>query len=72
MVENSDNKSKKGFAAMDPERQREIASEGGRTAHMRGTAHEFDSEEARKAGQKGGQSRGKDQDGPPKPGVERM
>lgn len=44
----------RGFASMDPERQREIASEGGRAAHERGTAHEFSSEEARQAGSKGG------------------
>jgi general stress protein YciG len=41
---------KRGFASMDPARQREIASEGGKAAHQRGTAHEFTSEEARKAG----------------------
>lgn len=35
---------------MDPEKQREIASEGGKTAHEKGTAHEFTSEEAREAG----------------------
>jgi general stress protein YciG len=35
---------------MDPQRQREIASEGGRAAHEKGTAHEFTSEEARRAG----------------------
>src|SRR5215216_3407236 len=44
----------RGFAAMDAERQREIASQGGRTAHQRGTAHEFTPEEARDAGRKGG------------------
>ncbi|MES2947787.1 MAG: KGG domain-containing protein [Pseudomonadota bacterium] len=46
-----------GFASMDPERQREIASEGGRAAHESGNAHEFTSEEAREAGKKshGGQ-----------------
>ncbi|HMA09701.1 MAG TPA: KGG domain-containing protein, partial [Ramlibacter sp.] len=37
--------------------QREIASEGGRAAHEKGTAHEFTSEEAREAGRKGGQAR---------------
>ena len=42
--------SNRGFASMDPERQREIASEGGRAAHAKGTAHEFTSEEARRAG----------------------
>ena len=40
----------RGFASMDPQRQREIASEGGKAAHQKGTAHEFTSEEARKAG----------------------
>ena len=40
----------RGFAAMDPARQREIASLGGRAAHQSGHAHEFTSEEARAAG----------------------
>lgn len=39
---------------MDAERQREIASKGGRAAHARGKAHHFDSNEAREAGRKGG------------------
>jgi uncharacterized protein len=44
---------------MSPEKQREIASKGGRAAHQKGTAHEWTSEEARSAGRKGGQiSRG--------------
>jgi general stress protein YciG len=47
-------KSRRGFASMDPSRQREIASKGGRAAHQKGTAHEFDSSEARAAGRKGG------------------
>jgi hypothetical protein len=42
--------STRGFASMDPARQRAIASEGGKAAHERGTAHEFTSEEARRAG----------------------
>jgi uncharacterized protein len=42
----------RGFAAMDPQRQREIASLGGRAAHQSGHAHEFSSEEARAAGRK--------------------
>jgi hypothetical protein len=42
--------SNRGFASMDPQRQREIAAEGGRAAHASGNAHEFTSEEARKAG----------------------
>lgn len=45
-------KSLRGFAAMDPMRQREIASLGGRAAHQSGHAHEFTSEEARAAGRK--------------------
>src|SRR5215212_5364994 len=55
--EGSGKSSKRGFASMDPQRQREIASEGGRAAHEKGTAHEFTSEEAREAGRKGGQAR---------------
>jgi general stress protein YciG len=46
----SGNTSNRGFASMDPQRQREIASEGGRAAHASGNAHEFTSEEARRAG----------------------
>jgi len=42
--------SKRGFASMNPEQQREIAAQGGRAAHAKGTAHEFTSEEARRAG----------------------
>lgn len=53
---NNNNNSKRGFAAMDPEKQREIASKGGKAAHESGNAHEFDSEEAREAGRKGGQA----------------
>jgi uncharacterized protein len=47
-------KSRRGFASMDPTRQREIASKGGRAAHEKGTAHEWSSDEARNAGRKGG------------------
>jgi general stress protein YciG len=54
---NKQGSSGRGFASMDPQRQREIASEGGRAAHEKGTAHEFTSEEAREAGRKGGQAR---------------
>jgi general stress protein YciG len=39
---------------MDPDKQREIASKGGRAAHVQGTAHEWTSDEARAAGRKGG------------------
>jgi hypothetical protein len=55
----SERKERRGFASMSPEKQREIASKGGRAAHQKGTAHEWTSEEARSAGRKGGQiSRG--------------
>jgi general stress protein YciG len=52
-------KSRRGFAAMSPERQREIASQGGRAAHQQGVAHEWSADEARAAGKKGGQVSGK-------------
>lgn len=39
---------------MDPKKQREIASKGGRAAHEHGHAHEWTSDEARMAGRKGG------------------
>jgi general stress protein YciG len=45
---------------MDPEKQRLIASKGGKIAHQRGHAHEFTPEEAREAGRKGGQSVSRD------------
>lgn len=46
-------KSKRGFAAMSPEKHREIATRGGKSAHAKGTAHKWNSEEARAAGRKG-------------------
>ena len=46
--------SKRGFAAMDPETHKAIATRGGRACHEQGTGHEFTSEEARVAGRKGG------------------
>jgi general stress protein YciG len=49
-------KAERGFASMDPNKQREIASKGGHAAHERGTAHEFTADEAREAGRKGGQT----------------
>jgi general stress protein YciG len=45
---------RRGFAAMDRERVKQIASKGGRAAHAAGTAHQFSSDEARVAGKKGG------------------
>ena len=49
-------KSRRGFAAMSPERQREIASQGGRAAHQQGVAHQWSREEAKEAGRKGGKA----------------
>jgi len=50
----SQKKSIRGFAAMDAEKQRAIASKGGRAAHEQGVAHQWTREEARVAGKKGG------------------
>lgn len=58
----ADNTSKRGFASMDEEKQREIASKGGKAAHEKGTAHEFSSEEAREAGRKGGETVSQDRE----------
>lgn len=63
MADNNNQNSGRGFASMDPEKQRDIASKGGKAAHEKGTAHEFDSEEAREAGRKGGEARGRNQGG---------
>lgn len=49
-------RSRRGFASMDPEKQRQIASKGGKAAHAKGTAHEFTSQEAVEAGRKGGKA----------------
>src|SRR5436309_7301721 len=54
------NTSKRGFASMDPAKQREIASKGGSAAHAKGTAHEFTSDEAGVAGRKGGEAVSRD------------
>lgn len=54
MTEEAPKKQRRGFAAMHPDRQREIARLGGRAAHEKGTAHEFTPEQARQAGRKGG------------------
>ncbi len=48
------NPKKRGFAALDPEKRREISSAGGKAVHAQGKGHEFTSEEARRAGAKGG------------------
>jgi len=43
-----------GFAAMSADKRRDIASKGGKTAHLKGTAHEWTADQAREAGRKGG------------------
>ena len=48
--------SNRGFASMDTEKKRQIASRGGRAAHEKGTAHEFTPDEAKQAGRKGGEA----------------
>jgi uncharacterized protein len=48
--------SRRGFASMDPAKQREIASKGGKAAHQQGVAHQWTSDEAREAGRKGGEA----------------
>lgn len=53
-------KSDRGFANMDPDKQKEIASKGGKAAHAQGAAHEFTPDEARRAGLKGGKSVSRD------------
>ncbi len=58
----SDTAHKRGFAAMNQQLQRAIASKGGQAAHQKGTAHEFDSKEARLAGQKGGMAVSRDRE----------
>jgi hypothetical protein len=50
----TDERRRRGFAAMDRTRVKEIASKGGKAAHAAGTAHQFSSDEARVAGRKGG------------------
>ena len=55
--ENEKTTSNRGFAVMDEDKQREIASKGGKAAHQKGTAHEFNSQEAAEAGRKGGRAR---------------
>jgi general stress protein YciG len=72
-------KEDRGFASMDPTKQREIASKGGKAAHLKGTAHEWSSQEAREAGRKGGMASHRkhqpeiaQESVPENPGVERM
>lgn len=46
----------RGFAAMSPERRREIARRGGKRGHELGVAHRWTSEEAAAAGRIGGKA----------------
>ncbi len=55
-VQENKKSSKRGFAAMDREKQKQIASEGGKAAHRQGVAHRWTSTEASEAGRKGGQN----------------
>lgn len=52
----------RGFGSMDKERQREIASQGGKTAQRLGVGHKFTSEEARAAGRIGGKAKRRSSD----------
>ncbi len=65
-------KEDRGFASMDPAKQREIASKGGKAAHQKGTAHEWTSEEAREAGRKGGMASHRRKQSDRGPNEERM
>jgi hypothetical protein len=47
-------RNRRGFAGMDPEEQRRIASAGGRASHASGHGHEWSSREAQAAGRRGG------------------
>jgi general stress protein YciG len=69
---NPEGKKRRGFASMTSEKQREIASKGGRAAHIKGTAHEWTPDEARSAGRKGAHAtrNGRNQPEEPGPGKE--
>lgn len=59
MVDKVKVKAKRGFALLDKDVLKALSKKGGEAAHAVGTAHEFTSEEARRAGRKGGLSKGK-------------
>jgi len=46
---------RRGFAALTPEERAELGARGGRSAHARGTAHEWKHDDAQDAGRLGGQ-----------------
>lgn len=52
--ESTPKKARRGFAAMSVEKQRSIASKGGKASHAKGTGHEWTPQEASVAGRKGG------------------
>jgi general stress protein YciG len=56
MAETEAPKKLQGFAAMSPEKRREISSSGGKAAHSKGVAHRWTSEQAKEAGKRGGAS----------------
>lgn len=51
---------RRGFAAMDPAKQRELASRGGKAAQQNGTGNRWNAETAAAAGKKGGEAISKD------------
>jgi general stress protein YciG len=65
---NPEGKKRRGFASMTSEKQREIASKGGRAAHIKGTAHEWTPDEARSAGRKGAHASRNGRGRPAEPG----
>jgi general stress protein YciG len=54
MNQESDISKGRGFNNMDPKKRRDAGSKGGKAAHQKGTANEFDSETGKEAGRKGG------------------
>lgn len=57
-MSNADGIKRRGFASMDPERQRAIASKGGKAVPADRRSFSQDPELARRAGTKGGQASG--------------
>lgn len=49
-------KKRRGFASMDQATRTDIARKGGKSAHAKGTAHEWTADEATAAGRKGGRA----------------
>lgn len=56
MSEEITQKKNRGFRVMSAEKQREIASKGGKAAHAQGKAYKWTKELAVEAGRKGGQA----------------